>query len=260
MNNNNAISLGNVNNKNNGTNENMNLLLTCNNICKTYTQGARDKLTILNGINLSVAVGETVSIVGSSGSGKSTLLHILAGLDRASSGEIILDGQSMSGLTDTQICQIRNTKLGFIYQFHHLLPEFTAIENMLMPLSIRNNSGNTNIYNKQNNQHKEYAIHLLTRLGLVNRANHYPSQLSGGERQRVAIARAIINNPKLIFADEPTGNLDNQTAHSVLDVFFELQTELKTSLIMVTHDIEVASKTRTHYRLHNGVLNPITLL
>lgn len=223
-------------------------LLECKNICKSYPQGVTDKLTILNGVNLTVGVGETISIVGSSGSGKSTLLHILAGLDKASSGDVILDGQSMSGLNDNQVCKIRNTKLGFIYQFHHLLPEFTALENVLMPLFIRNDS-----------QKIDFALTILDRLGLKNRASHYPAQLSGGERQRVAIARAIINNPKLIFADEPTGNLDNQTGHAVLDIFFELQAELKTSLIMVTHDIEVASKTKSHYRLHNGVLNSIML-
>jgi lipoprotein-releasing system ATP-binding protein len=256
-----------MNNSNRNNSKNVDNILECRQLCKTYTQGVKDRLTILNGVDLTVSVGETVSIIGSSGSGKSTLLHILAGLDQPSSGEIILDGQSMRGLNDNQICSIRNTKLGFIYQFHHLLPEFTAIENVLMPLFIRKNQNNPHGQAQnaqdQNGQdprdQENYARHILTRLGLASRVNHYPAQLSGGERQRVAIARAVINNPKLIFADEPTGNLDNQTGHSVLDILFELQAELKTSLIIVTHDLEVAAKTQTQYRLHNGILNPIVL-
>jgi lipoprotein-releasing system ATP-binding protein len=221
------------------------LVLICNNLHKSYIS-ASTKLPILCGINLEVASGETISIVGSSGSGKSTLLHILAGLDNATSGSIIIDGHVLNGLKDNQVCNIRNQKLGFIYQFHHLLPEFTAYENVLMPILIH---GNVNADNK------EFAMHLLNRLGLDKRFSHYPSQLSGGERQRVAIARAVINNPKLVFADEPTGNLDNHTGSQVLEIFFSLQKELKTSLIIVTHDPAIAALTKSSYRLKDGLLN-----
>lgn len=221
------------------------LVLICNNLHKSYVS-ANTQLPILNGINLELGSGETISIVGSSGSGKSTLLHILAGLDKATSGEVIIDGQLLNGLNDNQVCAIRNQKLGFIYQFHHLLPEFSAYENAVMPLLI-----NGSINTKQ----KEFAMHILDRLGLSNRFLHYPSQLSGGERQRVAIARAVINNPKLIFADEPTGNLDSHTGSQVLEVFFALQKELKTSLIIVTHDMAVAALTKASYRLKEGLLH-----
>lgn len=222
------------------------LVLICSNLHKSYTQ-AGTKLPILQGVNLEVSIGDTISIVGSSGSGKSTLLHILAGLDRANSGEIIIDKQVLNGLNDNQICAIRNKKLGFIYQFHHLLPEFTAYENVLMPLLIQ---GSINAANK------DFAKHILNSLGLSERLSHYPAQLSGGERQRVAIARAVINNPKLIFADEPTGNLDNHTGSQVLEVLFAIQKELKTSLIIVTHDPAVAALTKYSYRLKDGALYP----
>jgi lipoprotein-releasing system ATP-binding protein len=221
------------------------LVLICNNLHKSYLS-ADTILPILQGVNLEVGFGETISIVGSSGSGKSTLLHILAGLDQATSGEIIIDGHILNGLNDDQVCTIRNQKLGFIYQFHHLLPEFTAYENVLMPLLIHGSVSAAN---------KEFAKHILERLGLAKRFLHYPSQLSGGERQRVAIARAVINNPKLIFADEPTGNLDNHTGSQVLEVFFALQKELQTSLIMVTHDPAVAALTQSSYRLKDGLLH-----
>lgn len=219
-------------------------ILTCKNICKTYMQG-ENKLEILQNINLEVSCGETVSIVGSSGSGKSTFLHILSGLDKASSGEIYLDGDKISNEADSKICQIRNKKVGFIYQFHHLLPEFTAIENVLMPILIKGNIVN---------QDRKLATEILAQIGLANRISHYPAELSGGERQRVAIARAVINNPKIVFADEPTGNLDNQTGNQVLEIFLRLQKELNTSLVIVTHDNEIAAKAMTRYRLHNGTL------
>ena len=220
------------------------LILSATNIYKSYPQ-ANDKLDILNGISLDIYEQQTISIVGSSGSGKSTLLHILAGLDYVTSGEVLIANKSITKLNDQQMCKIRNQEFGFIYQFHHLLPEFTALENTLMPLFI---SGNVN------KESRERGEHILNKLSLHARLNHYPSQLSGGERQRVAIARALINNPRLVFADEPTGNLDNNTAHQVLDIFFELQQELGTSLIIVTHDIEIANKTQYKYKLYNGVI------
>ncbi len=221
-----------------------NLILQAQDVCKSYPQ-ADGKLDILTGINLKIHEQQTISIVGSSGSGKSTLLHILAGLDAATNGEVIIAGKPVSRLTDQQICKIRNQEFGFIYQFHHLLPEFNALENTLMPLII---AGNANMTARTR------GVHILTKLGLFNRLTHFPSQLSGGERQRVAIARALINNPRLVFADEPTGNLDNNTAHQVLDIFFELQQELGTSLVIVTHDTEIANRTEYKYRLHLGNL------
>ncbi len=222
----------------------MSNVLSCHQLYKTFNQGGVD-LNILNGIDFQVTLGETVSITGSSGSGKSTLLHLLAGLDKATSGEIVINGNDFSKLNDNQICAIRNQNLGFIYQFHHLLPEFTALENVLMPIMI----GGYVSESKRN-----HALELLNRLGLSRRTKHFPGQLSGGERQRVAIARAVVNNPSIVFADEPTGNLDNQTSNHVLDIFFKLQEELKTSLVIVTHDNEIAAKTSRRYRLHDGKL------
>ncbi|MFN8769649.1 MAG: ABC transporter ATP-binding protein [Neisseriaceae bacterium] len=226
-----------------------NYILDCQNICKTYKQADND-LNVLNDVNLSVSMGETVSIIGSSGSGKSTLLHILAGLDIATSGEVRLDSTLVHSLSDIELCKLRNKNLGFIYQFHHLLPEFTALENILMPLII----GGSNI----NKEKREKALDILGRLNLSNRHTHYPSQLSGGERQRVAIARAVINEPRLVFADEPTGNLDNQTSNQVLEIFFKLQEDLKTSLVIVTHDLDIAAKAQTQYRLHNSQLSRVS--
>ncbi len=220
------------------------IVLKCVNLSKSYIQGDT-KLDILNNINLEILKGQTVSITGSSGSGKSTLLHLLAGLDVVTHGQVYIDNQELTSLNDNQICRIRNTKLGFIYQFHHLLPEFTALENILMPIKIQG---------KVNLEKIEFAHHLLSRLGLIGRSQHFPGQLSGGERQRVAIARAVINNPQIVFADEPTGNLDNITSDKVLDIFLNLQQELKTSLVLVTHDIEVAKKTTQHYLLKSGNL------
>lgn len=221
---------------------NNNAVLECKDLHKSFIQGGVE-LKILNGIDLTIKPGETVSITGSSGSGKSTLLHLLAGLDKVSSGEIMVNGNDFTKLNDNQICKIRNQNLGFIYQFHHLLPEFNALENVLMPIMI---NGNISIGDRN------HALELLRRLGLGERTTHFPGQLSGGERQRVAIARAVVNNPILVFADEPTGNLDNNTSNQVLDIFFQLQQEVQTSLIIVTHDPAVAAKTSTQYELQNG--------
>ncbi len=222
----------------------MSNVLSCQKLYKNFKQGGVE-LNILNGIDFQVAAGETVSITGSSGSGKSTLLHLLAGLDKATSGEIIINGNDFSKLNDNQICAIRNQNLGFIYQFHHLLPEFTALENVLMPIMISGYISEAK---------RNHALELLSRLGLSKRTKHFPGQLSGGERQRVAIARAVVNSPSIVFADEPTGNLDNQTSNQVLEIFFKLQEELKTSLVIVTHDSEIAAKATKRYRLHDGKL------
>jgi lipoprotein-releasing system ATP-binding protein len=227
---------------------NNNIVLSCRHLSKSFKQIDDHDLEIFNDINLELNSGQTISIVGSSGSGKTSLLQILAGLDDPTDGRIIICDQEIATLSQNDLCKLRNQHLGFIYQFHHLLPEFTALENTLMPSIIAN---------KNSLEQQQYAEYILTKLGLKERLKHYPSQLSGGERQRVAIARAVINKPRIIFADEPTGNLDNTTAHQVLDIFFDLQAELQTSLIIVTHDLEIAAKTQLQYRLHNGKLNQI---
>ena len=227
---------------------NNNHILCCKNLTKVYKQDD-NSLVILDSINFAVDTGETISIVGSSGSGKSTLLHLLAGLDKPTSGDIFINNTLINNLNDNKLCAIRNMNLGFIYQFHHLLPEFTALENVTMPLIIGGY--------KIDKALKSRAVDILKVLGLGSRLNHYPAQLSGGERQRVAIARAVINNPKLVFADEPTGNLDNQTSNQVLEIFFQLQKELKTSLVIVTHDLTIAQKTQKQYQLYNGQLKQI---
>ncbi len=223
----------------------MNNLLECINLSKSFVQADEPPLEIFTNINFALKPAQTVSIVGSSGSGKTSLLQILAGLDQPSQGRVLLYQQDLSRLSANELCQMRNQSLGFIYQFHHLLPEFTALENTLMPLFIGARDSKAS---------REYASYLLERLGLKERLNHYPNQLSGGERQRVAIARAAVNQPKIIFADEPTGNLDNATAFQVLDIFLELQQELQTSLLIVTHNQEIAAKTKLTYTLHNGSL------
>lgn len=224
----------------------MSNVLSCRNLGKSFPQADAPALEIFKNVSFELSSSETISIVGSSGSGKTSLLQILAGLDTASDGRVIVCGEDITTLNQNELCKIRNQNLGFIYQFHHLLPEFTALENTLMPLIIAGHD---------NQQRHEYAEYILGRLGLAKRLKHYPSQLSGGERQRVAIARAVVNQPKIVFADEPTGNLDNTTAHKVLDIFFELQQELKTSLIIVTHDTAIAAKTQKIYQLHNGQLS-----
>ena len=224
----------------------MSNVLSCRNLGKSFPQADAPALEIFKNVSFELSSSETISIVGSSGSGKTSLLQILAGLDTASDGRVIVCGEDITTLNQNELCKIRNQNLGFIYQFHHLLPEFTALENTLMPLIIAGHD---------NQQRHEYAEYILGRLDLAKRLKHYPSQLSGGERQRVAIARAVVNQPKIVFADEPTGNLDNTTAHKVLDIFFELQQELKTSLIIVTHDTAIAAKTQKIYQLHNGQLS-----
>ncbi len=217
-------------------------IVSCRELYKSY-----NSISILNGINLNVLSGETVSIVGSSGSGKSTLLHIIAGLDRViDSGDVIFNHKNLKTMNDNQLCQLRNSSIGFVYQFHYLLPEFTVFENVALSIMM---------HHKINAVSKEYILYILNLLGLATKLEHYPSMLSGGERQRVAIARAIINKPQVIMADEPTGNLDNYNANIVLDIFLKLQQELKTSVILVTHDYSIANKTNHIYNLHNGILS-----
>ena len=201
---------------------------------------------ILNKINLCLFQGENIAITGVSGSGKSTLLHLMAGLDIPSKGSVEIDNKNLATLNQSQLAVMRNVLIGFVYQAHHLLPDFTALENILMPLIIKGGS-----YEQGRNQ----ALKILKTLGLTKRAEHYPHQLSGGEKQRVAIGRALITEPKLILADEPTGNLDHKNAKLVFEMFLELADEFKSSIVLVTHDLALARKMKKIYYLTEGTIN-----
>jgi lipoprotein-releasing system ATP-binding protein len=198
---------------------------------------------VLSDINLTVKTAEKIAITGVSGSGKSTLLHLMAGLERPDSGQIRILDKDLANLKSDELCALRNNSLGFIYQFHHLMPDFTALENMMMPLTIRGRLAK---------EHNSQLLLIIKKLGLENRINHYPHELSGGERQRVSIARAIITSPNIILADEPTGNLDNKNANKVFDIFLELAEEVGTSIILVTHDISLSRKMSKIYNLTQG--------
>lgn len=220
----------------------MSSIVRCVGLNKTY---AGLDVAVLNGIDLNVSKGEQIAIVGASGSGKSTLLHLLGGLDTPSSGEVELLGHNLNNLSETRKGQIRNDSLGFVYQFHHLLPEFTAIENVAMPLFIRR---------MPREQALATAKTILDKVGLAHRLEHMPGELSGGERQRAALARALVTEPACILADEPTGNLDRVTANQVFELLIEINAVLKTSLIVVTHDLTLASKMQRQYKLEDGQL------
>ena len=208
-------------------------LLQCENISKFYQEGDL-RTQVLKGVSFAMRPNELVAIVGSSGSGKSTLLHLLGGLDTPTTGEVWLKGVCLNQLNETQRGELRNQYLGFIYQFHHLLAEFTATENVAMPLLMRKNVSIL--------EAKELANELLQKVGLAHRSHHRPSELSGGERQRVAIARALVTKPALVLADEPTGNLDDENAHAVFELLSELQSTFGMALLMVTHDKALAKK------------------
>jgi lipoprotein-releasing system ATP-binding protein len=218
--------------------------IACANLSKSFSEGGLN-VEVLKGIDLSVEKGSCLAITGSSGCGKSTLLHLLGGLDDPTEGKVMVAGQIMSALSEQEKGDLRNSSLGFIYQFHHLLPEFTAIENVSMPLLIRG---------LKVEEAEQKAAEILERVGLSDRLQHKPGELSGGERQRAAIARALITRPKCILADEPTGNLDEQTAEKVFDVMMELNREYDVSLIMVTHNLELAKRMDSVRELHEGRL------
>ncbi|NOH81978.1 lipoprotein-releasing ABC transporter ATP-binding protein LolD [Vibrio sp. RE86] len=222
----------------------MSNLLQCHNVCKTYHEGAFDT-QVLKGVSFDMHKGELASIIGSSGSGKSTLLHILGALDEATEGHVTFLDQDLSKLSSNKQAKLRNQHLGFVYQFHHLLSDFSAVENVAMPLLI----GGVNV-----KQAKQSAQALLDKVGLSHRLEHRPSEMSGGERQRVAIARALVNNPALVLADEPTGNLDHKTALSIYDLMRELNQESQTAFLVVTHDGELAGKMDRQLHMQDGLL------
>src|SRR5271170_1699510 len=219
------------------------MLIEAINIHKVYP----GPLHVLKGVDLTIDQGEVVAIVGPSGAGKSTLLHILGGLDAPKEGQVIFKGQDLYGLSDIKRAQVRNSDMGFVFQSYHLLPELTALENVILPAMIKENSGKTSVI--------EFAgLKLLEQLGLSARASHRPNQLSGGEQQRVAIARALMNGPKAVFCDEPTGNLDSVSGDMVINTLLRLKETHKTAVVIVTHDDKIAARTQRTISMKDGLL------
>jgi lipoprotein-releasing system ATP-binding protein len=219
-------------------------IITANNIRKSY-KNEHGKLEVLKDVSLSIKIGSITSIVGSSGSGKSTLLHILGGLDNADSGEVFWNDTNLATMNSDQLADFRNKNIGFVFQFHHLLPEFTALENVAMPALIAG---------KSLAEASKRAYELLDRFGVAERKSHRPTQLSGGEQQRVSMARAVMNQPSLILADEPTGNLDDKNTQIILDLLFEMRNDFNTSVLLITHEAEIAERSDRILEIKNGEL------
>lgn len=226
-----------------------NTVIEAKNLYKSFPSGPdKEKLEVLKGMVLKVTEGSVTAIVGSSGSGKSTLLHILGGLDKADDGEIYWNGKDISGYNADQLAEFRNKYIGFVFQFHHLLPEFTALENVAMPALIAGT--NTNVAYKR-------AEELLDNFGIAERKEHRPTQLSGGEQQRVSMARALMNNPRIILADEPTGNLDQENTDIILDLLFELRDAMGVSVLLITHEKDIANRADRILELKKGTLESL---
>lgn len=225
----------------------MNKMLEAKNINKVYNNGGK-ALAVLKGIDLSIARGGFLAISGPSGAGKSTLLHILGGLDMPTEGSVFFEGEDINNLDDLALSKLRNKKIGFVFQFYHLLSEFTVLENVLMPALISPQSIG------HSPQTKKEALRLLEDVGLADRITHFPAQLSGGEKQRVAIARALINQPAILFCDEPTGNLDSKTGNEIMSLIKKINLENKMAVVLVTHNIELTKMAGTVYHLRDGVL------
>ncbi len=225
-------------------------VLEARDVARQFQQGPVT-LEVLKSVNVSILAGERLSIVGASGSGKTTLLQILGGLDKPSSGQVLVEGKDIHALGEKERGDLRNRAIGFVYQFHHLLPEFSALENVAMPLLVRR---------MNTAEAKDRASEILKRVGLGERLTHRPHQLSGGERQRAAVARALVTQPKLVLADEPTGNLDGRNAESVFELMLELNRERRTSLVIVTHDLRIAARMDRALEIENGSLREVDAL